>query len=239
MISIVIPVLNEAATIEKLLKHLTHTASKEYSKDISVVDGGSTDGTCEIVTRFAEGSVLPVHLIKAPKGRARQLNAGARFATGEILYFLHADSFPPPGFDALIRKEVQKGNPAGCFKMKFDSDHWWLQLAGFFTKFNFKACRGGDQSLFVTRTLFEEIGGFNERYIIYEDNIFIQQLYARHTFVVIQKELTTSARLYQTQGVWKVQYHFLMIYLKKALGADAEALHAYYCKHLKQASKNT
>jgi hypothetical protein len=164
------------------------------------------------------------------------MNKGAQAASGDILYFLHADSFPPKNFDRYILSEVKKGNPAGCFRMKFDSDHWWLKLAGWLTQFRWRACRGGDQSQFITKELFEEIGGFDETYTIYEDNILINELYKRKKFVVIQKCITTSARLYRQKGVWNLQYHFWAIYVKRWFGADADELYQYYLKHIKQAN---
>jgi len=147
---------------------------------------------------------------------------------------LHADSFPPKNFDKLIISELENGNPAGCFRMQFDSDHWWLRLASWLTKFSWRACRGGDQSQFITRELFDEIGGYDETYIIYEDNILINELFERNKFVVINEKLTSSARLYREKGVWYVQYHFWTIYVKKWFGADANELLAYYNKHIKQ-----
>jgi len=237
MISIIIPVLNEAATIEKLLKHLSENSSGENEIEIIVVDGGSSDDTLEIVnTMFgrAQSRPLCLQIINSEKGRAKQMNKGAYEAKGDILYFLHADSFPPKHFDKHIAFEVEKGNPAGCFRMKFDSDHWWLQLAGWLTQFHWRACRGGDQSQFITKQLFGEIGGFDETYTIYEDNILITELYKRNKFVVIQQEITTSARLYRQKGVWNLQYHFWAIYVKRWLGADADELYNYYLKHIKQ-----
>ncbi|MAP55303.1 TIGR04283 family arsenosugar biosynthesis glycosyltransferase [Altibacter sp.] len=237
MISIIIPVLNEAQHIRAVLSHLTSHASPAHVTEILVVDGGSTDDTVAITQRFSETSSLSVSVIPSEKGRAKQMNNGAKKANGSVLYFLHADSLPPKQFDTFILEEVAKGHPAGCFKMRFDSNHWWLQFVGWFTRFSWRACRGGDQSLFITKQLFFEIGGFDERYIIYEDNILINELYARKTFSVIPHALTSSARLYREKGVWFVQYHFLMIYCKKWLGADAEALYQYYCKHLKGVPK--
>lgn len=108
-------------------------------------------------------------------------------------------------------------------------------MVSWFTRFNWRACRGGDQSLFITRDHFEAIGGYNEDYIIYEDNILIAELYKRKTFIVIQNWLTTSARLYEEKGIWHMQYHFLMIYLKKWQGANADELYAYYSKYVRQA----
>ena len=71
------------------------------------------------------------------------------------------------------------GNLAGCFKMKFDSNHWWLKLASWFTQYRWRACRGGDQSQFITKNLFKSLGGFDERFTVYEDNDLINKLYAR------------------------------------------------------------
>jgi rSAM/selenodomain-associated transferase 2 len=226
-ISIIIPVLNESDNIGSLITHLINNSSSSNIADIIVVDGGSTDGSQAIIASFKT-----VRLINSEKGRAKQMNLGAKQANGDIFYFLHADSFPPKDFDQFIIAEVEKGNKAGCFRMQFDSNHWWLKLASWFTQFSWRACRGGDQSQFITRDLFEEIGGYNEDYIIYEDNILINALFERNAFIVINKTLKTSARLYKKHGVWKVQYHFFKIYIKTWLGASADNLFTYYKKHL-------
>ena len=276
MISIVIPVLNEAENIGKLLSHLIANSSLENSLEIIVVDGGSSDGTVAIVKRFlsprpdnyreqSRGSVevstaldqtfeidskkdklsikssstplraqdnFKILLFNSPKGRAKQMNLGAKQATGNILYFLHADSFPPKNFDQLIIDEAEKGNLAGCFKMKFDNSHWWLRLASWLTHFSWRACRGGDQSQFITKDLFNEIGGFDESYVIYEDNILINELFKRKQFVVIQEWIITSARLYERKGIWTLQYHFWTIYIKRWFGASADEIHSYYKKYI-------
>ncbi len=234
MISIVIPVFNEFENLPVLLAHLISKAASPKNLEIIVVDGGSHDDTWAAAEKFKEKTTIKLQLVKSEKGRAKQMNRGAAVAGGSILYFLHADSFPPQDFDRLIRDEVKKGNHAGCFRMQFDSDHWWLKLASYLTKFSWRASRGGDQSQFITRELFMEIGGYDERYIIYEDNILINELYARKQFTVIQKPIKSSARMYEHYGVWYVQYHFWAIYVKKWLGASAGELHAYYCKVLKK-----
>lgn len=227
-ISIIIPVLNESATIKDLLFHLIDNASLHSISELIVVDGGSTDGTQDIVKSLD----LNIVLLNSDKGRAKQMNLGAKHAKGNIFYFLHADSFPPHRYDQLILDEVNKGNKAGCFRMQFDSNHWWLRLASWLTQFSWRACRGGDQSQFITRDLFDTIGGYDESYIIYEDNILINELYARKQFVVINKKIRTSARLYKTIGIWKLQYHFWAIYVKRWFGASADELLAYYKKYI-------
>lgn len=222
MISIIIPVINEEDGILKLLGHLQDSSSN-FISEIIVVDGGSTDNTTGLVQQSTTA-----RLIKSEKGRAKQMNAGAQAAKTEILYFLHADSYPPQNFDKLIVTQFQKGNIAGCFCMQFDYSHWLLKISGWCTRFNYKICRGGDQSLFVSKALFKEIGGFDEGFVIYEDNDFIEKLYHKKQFTIIKKWLTTSARRYKECGVWKLQYFFLRIHLKKCFGASPEELHRYY-----------
>jgi len=244
MISIIIPVLNESQSIKDLLFHLIDNASLKSISEIIVVDGGSTDGTQDIIKNVLKAKARDpetssgftnqanILLLNSSKGRAKQMNLGAKKAKGDILYFLHADSFPPNRYDQLILDEVNKRNNAGCFRMQFDSNHWWLRLASWLTQFSWRACRGGDQSQFITRALFDEIGGYDESYIIYEDNILINELYKRKEFVVINKKIRTSARLYKKVGVWKLQYHFWTIYVKKWFGASAEEILIYYKKHI-------
>ena len=230
-ISIIIPILNEGKNIISLLEHLEQHSSKKNSFELLIVDGGSTDGSIIKIENYVKNH-HHIALISSERGRAKQMNRGRLEANGAILYFLHADSYPPKNFDQYLIDEVKKENLAGCFKMKFNHPHWWLKLASWFTQFNWSACRGGDQSQYITATLFDEIGGFNEDYIIYEDQILIKELYKRNQFTVIQKWICTSARLYERKGIWNLQYHFWAIYIKKWLGADATSLYHYYKRHI-------
>ena len=224
-LSIIIPVLNEAKNIGVLLDYLAQNSNDTLISEILVVDGGSTDGSQKIVSERSKKQT-------SPKGRAKQMNFGVSHSKGSVLYFLHADSMPPKHFDQYIIEAIDKGSKSGCFKMKFDGTHWWLQLAGWFTQFNWKSCRGGDQSLFVEKTTFEAIGGFNEDFVIYEDNDLIYRLYNQYDFKVLPYWLTTSSRRYEANGIWTLQFHFWMIHLKKILGASPKTLEAYYLKHI-------
>lgn len=160
------------------------------------------------------------------------MNAGANLAISDIFYFLHCDTSPPKNFDYEIVNQVQNGNYSGCFKMRFDSNHIVLRVSQWFTQFNHKSFRGGDQSLFVERNLFEKLNGFDENLTIYEDNEFISRLYKNSKFVVIQKAVTTSARKYLKNGVWNLQFHFLVIHLLNTLGFNNTLLQKYYSKNI-------
>ena len=224
-LSIIIPVLNEEAIIEESLRHLKNVCSG-ITTEILVVDGGSSDGTIALAKN------LGVKVVSSEKGRAPQMNYGADMASGDILYFLHADTLPPRGFEEAILEAVDSGNAAGCFQMKFDSESRFLKFFAWFTRVNHKLCRGGDQSLFVTKALFDKTGGFDENFKIYEDTEFICRLYEKGSFKILQQKVTTSARRYRHNGAIKLQYHFGMIHLKRLLGAGPKELHDYYQRHI-------
>jgi rSAM/selenodomain-associated transferase 2 len=237
MISIIIPVINEADTIVSLLKYISKNASVKNITELIVVDGGSADKTREVVSLFAENSNLNIRLISSEKGRAKQMNKAAHSATGRILYFLHADSIPPNSFDESIISVIAKGGTAGCFRMKFDSEHPLLIVSQWFTRFNVKLFRGGDQSLFISKELFDQMNGYDQKYVIYEDCEFIDRIYERCSFTIIPDYILTSARKYNEMGTWKVQYHFAVIHLKYGMGATAKTLHGYYKKHISKKNR--
>ncbi|MEZ2413333.1 TIGR04283 family arsenosugar biosynthesis glycosyltransferase [Muriicola sp. E247] len=226
-ISVVIPVINEEENLSRLIPYLKTAAESPEKIELIVVDGGSTDRSVEIATSL--GAVVEI----SPRGRALQLNKGARLAKGDILYFLHADSFPPQAFDLLIRKANSRKSAAGCFRLEFDSSSRFLSIFAWFSRFNFLLCRGGDQSLFITKELFYSLGGFDERYRVYEDNEFIGRIYRESKFKVLPKKIKTSARKYRLNGFLKLQYHFARIHLLYFRGSRPEVLYAYYTRHVK------
>ncbi len=235
-ISIIIPILNEANTIIRLLEYLSLNSSSGNIEEVLVVDGGSSDGSQNLISDFTslnEFSISSkVELINSEKGRAQQMNLGAKHASGDILYFLHADSIPPKNFDQAILKSIDAETNAGCFRMKFDQSHPVLKFSQWFTRFNLRICRGGDQSLFITKRLFDTLDGYNEDFIIYEDNEFIGRIYKATTFKVAPEYLTTSSRRYAQNGSWKLQYHFTRIHLKKLFGASPDELYQYYRRNI-------
>ena len=174
----------------------------------------------------------PFKLIKSMTGRSVQMNRGAKEARNPILYFLHIDSIPPMGFDRIIKEEIGKGTTAGCFQMRFDHQHWALQLAGYFTQFNLPCCRGGDQSLFIQKQRFQQMKGYNEYYTIYEDNEFTNRLYLQGTFKVLSPILISSARRFEQNGVLYTQLIHGIIHLLRALGASPSRLQRFYERHI-------
>lgn len=221
-ISIIVPILNEADYIGKLLSCLQNKIAPEHVEEILVIDGGSTDSSLKIAEEYG------ATIVHSEKGRAKQMNLGAQMAKAEILYFLHADTLPPKNFVLYILEAVKGGFQAGCFQMQFDSNSRFLKFFAWFTRINHQICRGGDQSLFVTKRLFQNSKGFNEDYKIYEDNEFIGRLYKKTKFKVLPLQVKTSARRYEKVGAIRLQYHFGVIHLKNYLGAGPDQLYDYY-----------
>ncbi len=221
-LSIIIPVLNEENAIDTFLRSLKEHSTAENINEILVVDGGSEDATISLAANH------DVTVLRSQKGRAKQMNLGAKNASGEILYFIHVDTLPPKDFDKSIIEAVLNKNEVGCFQMKFDSNSRFLGFFAWFTRVNIQLCRGGDQSLFITKNLFEKSGGFDENYVVYEDNEFIGRLYEIGPFKILPRHVKTSARRYEERGEVALQYHFGMIHLKNYLGAGPEQLYDYY-----------
>lgn len=225
-ISITIPTFNEEAGIAESLQALLNLVERTPAVEIIVSDA-SSDRTPEILATF------PVTVCRSAKGRARQMNTGARHATGSILYFLHADTLPPATFIDDIRSAISEGKRAGCFKMKFDDENPLMSLFGWFTQFPLPVCRGGDQSLFIERSLFDEIGGFNEKMQIMEDYDMVRRIEAHTPVHILETEVTTSARKFQQNGIIPLQLNFAAIHLMHALGFDQESLIGYYRENIR------
>jgi rSAM/selenodomain-associated transferase 2 len=224
-ISIIIPTCNEEAIIARTLQALLAITERSEGVEIIVSDA-STDRTPDILSGF------PVTAGHSAKGRAKQMNNGASLAGGDILYFLHADTLPPDTFLDDIRSAAASGKKAGCFRMHFDDDHPLMALFGWFTQFPLMICRGGDQSLFIDRTLFIGIGGFDETLLVMEDYDIITRIERREQFHILEKEVTTSARKYHQNGIIPLQLTFATLHLMYSLGFDQEAIIRYYRENI-------
>lgn len=225
MISVIIPAYNE----EKVLPHtLQALFAQPGSFETIIVDGGSTDLTCAIVeglalspqpsARFADSArraLSTVRLLTAPKGRASQMNAGAKQAIGEWLLFLHADTVLPVGaLQRLNGMESDQAIQAGGFMHQFSGDDWRLRFISFLD--NFRCVRSriiyGDQALFVRRSLFEELGGFPHQPIL-EDVAFCERLIKKTSPLILSPPVVTDARKFIKMGIWRSFLRVLLIIL--------------------------
>jgi rSAM/selenodomain-associated transferase 2 len=216
MVSVVIPAYNEEKALPATLSALF---MQEGDFEVMVVDGGSTDRTCEVVEEFTlstqHSALRPLRPLTAPKGRASQMNAGAKHAGGEWLLFLHADTVLPNGALAQLNMmEADQTIQAGGFMHQFSGDDWRLKLISFLD--NFRCIRSriiyGDQALFVRRALFEQLGGFPNRPIL-EDVAFCERLIAVTRPLLLSPSVVTDARKFLKMGVWRSFLRVLLIIL--------------------------
>lgn len=228
-ISLIIPTFNEAETIDSLLRYLRQATAGEPAPEILVVDGGSLDATVPLA-RQAGATVL----LAPRKGRAAQLNYGAQHAQGELLYFLHADSYPPAGFLAHLRQASAQGCAAGCYRLAFDHPHWFLRFSAWCTRLPLTVVRFGDQSLFVRRDLFARLGGYREDLLLLEDQEIVHRLRAQGPFWVLPHVVTTSARKYLANGVFRLQGIFTLIVGLYWLGVSQRRLVQLYRRLVRQ-----
>jgi rSAM/selenodomain-associated transferase 2 len=199
MISIIIPTFNEAKIIEPLISYLQKNIAVAAA-EIIISDGGSTDNTIKAATNAGATVVL-----SPLKGRAAQMNFGASMAKGSILYFLHADCFPPTDFIADIHAAIDRGFEAGRYQTRFTGSDWRLIVNAFFTRFDLFVCYGGDQTLFVTRQLFTAIGGYDESRLIMEDYDITHRIKQQGRYEILPGKTLVSTRKYQRNGWWAVQ----------------------------------
>lgn len=197
--SIVIPTLNEAKNIGPLLHYLQQHGGSALS-EIIVVDANSSDGTAEIA-QATGAKVVPC----AVRCRAAQMNLGAREAKSDLLYFVHADTVPPASFATDIVQEVEQGEVMGCYRYQFDSPSRILKFNAYFVRYQWLWCQGGDKTFFVKRSVFEEFGGYDERYVVMEEYDFLRKAMKQYRLRVLPKDVRISARKYERNSWLRVQ----------------------------------
>jgi rSAM/selenodomain-associated transferase 2 len=226
-ISIIIPVYNEAPVIAKLVTYLL-AHKNNNAIEVIVVDAGSTDDT------LAQASNAGAIAITSPnKGRAAQMNFGATKAQASVLYFVHADTFPPTTYAADILQAVQQGYQLGRYQTKFDRNSWLLQLNAFFTRFDWLVCSGGDQTLFITKQLFNSINGFDSSMLIMEEYDLVTRARKQGKYKIFAAKALVSARKYE-QNTWlqvqRANYTIVKMYKQ---GATQQAMIQQYKKMLR------
>ncbi len=221
-LSIIIPTYFEEDNIGVLLEFLTrHPNHEEF--EVIVVDGGSQDDTCKIIARYPGVRLLKCEVPSRPI----QMNLGAANATSEILYFVHADVRLPHGFVVDITKSLSSA-PAGVYKYRFDSSSWLLKINAFFTTFPMMWCRGGDQTLYITKALFEQLGGFDDYYCVMEDFDLLARIKAVTRFVIMRGEVIVSARKYAHNNYFKVQWINFRAFRKYRKGVNPQEIRQFY-----------
>lgn len=221
-LSVVIPALNEAANLARLLPDLL---AREPGVEVVVVDGGSDDGSGDVVARCTG-----VRWIAGQRGRARQMNAGARAATGTTILFLHADTRLPDGAGAAI--EAALADPAivgGRFDVRLDSSRPLLGVVGWMMnqRSRLSGISTGDQGIFVRRAVFEEIGGYADIPLM-EDVDLTRRLKRRGRLAALRLRVTTSARKWDGEGAVRTIALMWTLRLLYALGVSPARLHRWY-----------
>ncbi|MFT6205644.1 MAG: rSAM/selenodomain-associated transferase 2 [Spirosomataceae bacterium] len=216
-ISVIIPTYNESDSIQKTVNQLV--INVQQTIEIIISDSPNSVDNMEAIS-FPER----VRVIKSKTpGRAAQMNEAANMATGDVLYFVHADTFVHPDFEADIESMIAKGLDMGCYRYRFDKYFTpLLYINSFFTRFNKIWCRGGDQTLFIKKEVFEELGKFREDYKIMEDYEILLRAEGKYRFGIIPKDVIVSSRKYKLNGYLKVQLANLKVMRMFLKGTDSQ-----------------
>lgn len=221
-LSIIVPALNEAAQIVATLGPLQPLRARGH--EILVVDGGSNDGTQECARPFCE------RVLDAPRGRARQMNAGVQAARGDVLWFLHADTRASlQAIDALLAALAQPQCAWGRFDVHLSGTHPLLRIVEQMMNLRSRwtGIATGDQGIFVRRDLFERVDGYQDIPLM-EDIALSRRLKREATPVCLRERLVTSSRRWEQNGV--VRTILLMWRLRFAYwcGVSPDRLAAHY-----------
>ncbi len=219
--SIIIPSLNEEKFLSAVLKNI-----KKFTEEIEIIlsDGGSTDNTIKIAEK------LGVKVCSGKKGKGVQMNRAAESSNGEVLIFLHADTFLPDDAFYLINKFFfsQKIDIA-TFKMKFDSENILMKIYSWFTKFDSIFTTFGDQVIVVRRSFFNELGRF-PNLLIFEDVEFFRKARKSKKIYKLPSFVTTSARRFKKKGILKTQLLNGLYILGYLVGINPDKIYHKYFK---------
>lgn len=219
MVSVIIPAHNEKENLERLLPHLREIGT---GHDFEIIVAQSSDSTDAGRAAFP-GQVI---LVRAgAKGRAVQMNYGARFARGGILAFLHADVLPPGTFLKDIENTIREGYKAGFFSYRFDKVNLLLRINASFTARDGIFTGGGDQCLFIDTGTFREMEGFDESQVLMEDFEFFSRMKKNGIpYKIVKNDLIVSARKYNYNSYARINLSNLLLILLFKFGYPAKKL---------------
>jgi rSAM/selenodomain-associated transferase 2 len=222
--SIIIPVLHEAAIINTLLESL-HQFQHKNSIEIIVVDGSPTQDTLQVI------SDPMVKKIPCAQGRGLQMNEGTRQATGEILVFLHADTFLPSDAFSLMDEVLQeKRNVGGAFTLRIQPPTWFLNMIAAYSTLRSQISRApyGDQVIFLRKTCFDEVGGYKEIPLMEDVELMRRIKKKNHKIVILPNPVFTSDRRWHMEGVFYTLLRDNIIIFLYLCGVPAEKLARFY-----------
>lgn len=220
MISIIIPVLNEATQLQSVLRH---TFKIKGDFEIICVDGGSTDRSIQILQSFPK-----VRFYQSRKGRSYQMNKGAKAAAGDILLFLHADTLLPKNALSEIELVMETAsNVGGSFYLKFDKKHWILSFYSRLSQINSSLFTYGDHGIFIRKFCFQQIKGYKP--ISFMEDIEIQlRLRKIGNFVKLPFAITTSARRFTSAGPIKQFFTDVLLVAFYRIGIPPRWIKQFY-----------
>ena len=219
MISVIIPILNEATILAKTLSRLQPELANH---ELIIVDGGSTDGSVDIAKKYGR-------VVISERGRAKQLNAGASASTGDILIFLHADVWLEAGAFAAVETALSSGYVGGGFLQKIDGPSILYRIIERTADMRGKYLKVfyGDSGIFVSRSNFERIGGFTEVPIM-EEMGFSKKLRRLGKTKMVKPRIHISARRWEANGIIRTTVKNWFITLLYFLGFSSERLAKLY-----------
>lgn len=220
-VGVIVPVLNEAATIDACVQELLN--NHHQLSEIVIADGGSTDGTLDVLAGYA--SEEKVTLVRTGHGRGQQMNAGALCCNADILLFLHADTRLPVRAAEIIGKSITSGNEWGRFDVVLDDPRFVFRIIE--TLMNLRSCISGictgDQAMYVRRDVFQLLGGF-ENIPLMEDIEISRRLCWFGNPACIHEKVTASARRWQRLGVLRTVGQMWWLRLLYWLGRSPQKL---------------
>lgn len=220
-LSIIIPVLNEAEVIEATL--LSLLPLRQRGVEVVVVDGDSQDESTRRAAPHADT------VVSAARGRARQMNAGAAAARGNVLLFLHADTQLPPEADQLVMTALMSGASWGRFDVRLVGRHPMLRVVAAMMNWRSRVTgiATGDQAMFVRRDVFDDIGGFPDQPLM-EDVELSKRLRRLTPPVCVRQPVATSGRRWERRGVWRTIWLMWRLRWQYWRGVSPQALAEAY-----------